>query len=45
VLDAVLDTIAERLHGSERIDLRGFGSFVVKDKKPGKGGTHGPAKR
>jgi nucleoid DNA-binding protein len=24
VLDAVLDTIAERLHGSERIDLRGF---------------------
>ncbi len=37
VLDAVLDTIAERRHGSERIDLRGFGSFVVKDKKARQG--------
>ncbi len=37
VLDAVLDTIAEKLQGNERVDLRGFGSFVVKDKKARQG--------
>jgi nucleoid DNA-binding protein len=33
VVDSVLETIAEKLRGNERVDLRGFGSFVVKDKK------------
>jgi nucleoid DNA-binding protein len=37
VLNAVLDTIAEKLEGNERVDLRGFGSFVVKDKKARQG--------
>jgi len=33
----VLGTIAEKLKGNERVDLRGFGSFVVKDKKARQG--------
>jgi DNA-binding protein HU-beta len=31
-LDSVLDLIAEALRANERVDLRGFGSFVVKDR-------------
>jgi nucleoid DNA-binding protein len=37
VVDSVLGTIAEKLQSNERIDLRGFGSFVVKDKKARQG--------
>src|SRR3954447_17753551 len=37
VVDAVLATIAETLQANERVDLRGFGSFVVKDKKARQG--------
>jgi nucleoid DNA-binding protein len=37
VVDAVLETIAEALQSDERVDLRGFGSFVVKDKKARQG--------
>ena len=37
VVDAVLATIAETLQATERVDLRGFGSFVVKDKKARQG--------
>jgi nucleoid DNA-binding protein len=37
VVDSVLGTIAEKLQGDERVDLRGFGSFVVKDKKARQG--------
>jgi nucleoid DNA-binding protein len=36
-VDAVLDMIAESLRSNERVDLRGFGSFVVKDKKERQG--------
>jgi nucleoid DNA-binding protein len=37
VVDSVFGTIAETLHANERIDLRGFGSFVVKEKKARQG--------
>lgn len=37
VVDAVLATIAETLQANERVDLRGFGSFVVKEKKARQG--------
>jgi DNA-binding protein HU-beta len=37
VVDSVLGTIAETLQGNERVDLRGFGSFIVKDKKARQG--------
>jgi nucleoid DNA-binding protein len=37
VLESVLGTIAEALHTSQRVDLRGFGSFVVKEKKERQG--------
>jgi nucleoid DNA-binding protein len=37
VLESVLGAIAEALHENQRVDLRGFGSFVVKDKKERQG--------
>ena len=36
-VDSVLELIAEALRSNERVDLRGFGSFVVKDKKERQG--------
>jgi DNA-binding protein HU-beta len=36
-LDSVLGLITEKLRSNERVDLRGFGSFVVKDRKERKG--------
>ena len=36
-VDAALDLIGEALQSNERVDLRGFGSFVVKDKKERQG--------
>jgi DNA-binding protein HU-beta len=30
-LDSILGLITEKLRSNERVDLRGFGSFVVKD--------------
>src|SRR5450631_369749 len=32
-VDSVLALIAEALRSNERVDLRGFGSFVVKERK------------
>src|SRR5580700_12272967 len=37
VLESVLGAIAEALHENQRVDLRGFGSFVVKQKKERQG--------
>ena len=37
VVDSVLVMIAESLRSNERVDLRGFGSFVVKDRKERQG--------
>jgi DNA-binding protein HU-beta len=37
VVDSVLEVIAETLRSSERVDLRGFGSFMVKDRKERQG--------
>ena len=37
VLEAILWSIAEALSSNERVDLRGFGSFTVKDKKERQG--------
>ena len=37
VLEAALWSIAEALSSNERVDLRGFGSFTVKDKKERQG--------
>lgn len=37
VVEAVLAAIAGSLEKNERVDLRGFGSFVVKDKKARQG--------
>ena len=36
-VDSVLDLIAEALRSNERVDLRGFGSFVVKERKERQG--------
>ena len=36
-VDSVLGLIAEALQSNERVDLRGFGSFVVKDKRERQG--------
>ena len=36
-VDSVLGLIAETLRSNERVDLRGFGSFVVKDRKQRQG--------
>jgi nucleoid DNA-binding protein len=36
-VDSVLDLIAEALRVNERVDLRGFGSFVVKERKERQG--------
>jgi len=36
-VDSVLALIAEALQANERVDLRGFGSFVVKDRKERQG--------
>ena len=37
VLDSVLGMVTEALRASERVDLRGFGSFAAKDKKERQG--------
>ena len=34
VLDSFLNTIKKSLANGERIDIRGFGSFLVKNRKP-----------
>ena len=36
-VDSVFEMIAETLRSNERVDLRGFGSFTVKDKKERQG--------
>ena len=36
-VDSVLAMIAEALQANERVDLRGFGSFVVKERKERQG--------
>ena len=36
-VDSVLAVIAEALRANERLDLRGFGSFVVKERKERQG--------
>jgi nucleoid DNA-binding protein len=36
-VDSVFEMIAETLRANERVDLRGFGSFVVKDRKERQG--------
>jgi integration host factor subunit beta len=37
VLESVLGAIGEALQADQRVDLRGFGSFVVKQKKERQG--------
>jgi nucleoid DNA-binding protein len=37
VLESVLGAIADALQTNQRVDLRGFGSFVVKQKKERQG--------
>ena len=37
VVDSLLGEIGKALRSGERIDLRGFGSFAVKDKKARQG--------
>ena len=36
-VDSVLELIAETLRQNERVDIRGFGSFVVKERKQRQG--------
>ena len=36
-VDSVLELIEEALRSNERVDIRGFGSFVVKDRKERQG--------
>jgi DNA-binding protein HU-beta len=37
VVDTALELIAETLRSNERVDLRGFGSFAVKERKERQG--------
>jgi integration host factor subunit beta len=34
ILDSFITTIGKTLEAGEKVDLRGFGNFSVKDKKP-----------
>ena len=36
-VDSVFETIGETLRSNERVDLRGFGSFTVKERKERQG--------
>ena len=36
-VDSVLELIEETLRSNERVDIRGFGSFVVKERKERQG--------
>ena len=36
-VDSVLDLIAETLRSNERVEIRGFGSFAVKERKERQG--------
>src|ERR1700726_386233 len=36
-VDSVLELIAETLRSNERVDIRGFGSFAVKERKERQG--------
>ena len=36
-VDSVLELITEALRSNERVDIRGFGSFVVKERKERQG--------
>src|ERR1035441_5806043 len=40
-VDSVLDLIADALRSNERVDLRGFGSFLVKERKERQGAIQG----
>src|ERR1039457_7675035 len=44
-VDSVLEVIAEALRSNERVDLRGFGSFVVKERKERQGRNPRPGAR
>ena len=37
ILDAILEQCTQALAAGERVDLRGFGSFVVKERKARQG--------
>ena len=37
VVDSMLEVIVGALHANERVDIRGFGSFAVKEKKARQG--------
>src|SRR3954447_18358284 len=37
VIESLFETIAETLQSNQRVDVRGFGSFVVKEKKARQG--------
>lgn len=37
IIDAVLQKIGDGLQSGERIDIRGFGSFIVKERKARQG--------
>jgi nucleoid DNA-binding protein len=37
VVDSILRTITDALSSNDRVDLRGFGSFVVKEKRERQG--------
>ncbi len=37
VIESFLEKIGEALHLGERVDLRGFGSFVIKERKAREG--------
>jgi nucleoid DNA-binding protein len=37
VVDSVLALIADTLQSNERVDIRGFGSFLIKDRKERQG--------
>ena len=42
VLEGVLGTISSALKNGERVDIRGFGSFMVKERKARDSTKHGP---
>lgn len=34
IINTIFDSMSDALHGGERIEIRGFGSFVIKHYKP-----------
>jgi len=45
IVNSILNTITAALARGDRVELRGFGVFSVKDRPPAPGAIHAPARK